>query len=228
MPTSRLVRKKVQVYANTLFEFASKAGTEAQALDALERLVACSPEVRSTVLTLCELGRQSLLPEVTKGCARILAGDDALEPGDATVVAKTLVAAARSESRTERVVPGLSSLGVMTDEVVQMLAVMGTGSDARLLPSVLAAYNAIVGEQGSTVPVEVTTALPLDDTLRASIERKMHAELKKPVYLVEHVDPSIIGGLVLKVGDQRRDASVRAQLESMRQILTNPSVGGDK
>ena len=92
---------------------------------------------------------------------------------------------------------------------------------------VLAKYKSVVDVKAATVPVEVTTAMPLDEELRASIIRKMTSELGKPVYLMEHVDPAIIGGLVLEVGDELRDASIRTQLENMRQTLTNPSVGGD-
>ena len=88
-------------------------------------------------------------------------------------------------------------------------------------------YKSVVDVKAATVPVEVTTAMPLDEELRASIIRKMTSELGKPVYLMEHVDPAIIGGLVLEVGDELRDASIRTQLENMRQTLTNPSVGGD-
>ena len=228
MPTSRIIRRKTEIYATTLFEFASKAGTEAQALDALERLAGSVSEVRSTVLVLAELGKGSLLPEVAEAYGRIESGDTALEASEATTVAKTLDAAERNEHHAARVLQDLQVLArVMTPEVMQVLAVMGTGSDRRLLPQIVQKYADIVGERGKTVPVEVTTAMPLDDELRSSIERKMQAELKKPVYLVERVDPAIIGGLVLSVGDELRDASVRTQLENMRQILTDSSVGGD-
>lgn len=227
MPASRIVRRKVEIYATTLFEFASRVGTEAQALDALERFVESVSEVRSTVLVLAELGKGNLLPEVARDYeASIESGlFDATEAG---LVAKTLDAAERNEHHEARVRDDLNKLAAtMTDEVMQLLGVIGTGSDRRLLPMVLAKYKSVVDVKAATVPVEVTTAMPLDEELRASIIRKMTSELGKPVYLMEHVDPAIIGGLVLEVGDELRDASIRTQLENMRQTLTNPSVGGD-
>ena len=227
MPASRIVRRKVEIYATTLFEFASRVGTEAQALDALERFVESVSEVRSTVLVLAELGKGNLLPEVARDYeASIESGlFDATEAG---LVAKTLDAAERNEHHEARVRDDLNKLAAtMTDEVMQLLGVIGTGSDRRLLPMVLAKYKSVVDVKAATVPVEVTTAMPLDEELRASIIRKMTSELGKPVYLREHVDPAIIGGLVLEVGDELRDASIRTQLENMRQTLTNPSVGGD-
>ncbi|WP_154026666.1 FoF1 ATP synthase subunit delta [Olsenella uli] len=227
MPASRIVRRKVEIYATTLFEFASRVGTEAQALDALERFVESVSEVRSTVLVLAELGKGNLLPEVARDYeASIESGlFDATEAG---LVAKTLDAAERNEHHEARVRDDLNKLAAtMTDEVMQLLGVIGTGSDRRLLPMVLAKYKSVVDVKAATVPVEVTTAMPLDEELRASIIRKMTSELGKPVYLMEHVDPAIIGGLVLEMGDELRDASIRTQLENMRQTLTNPSVGGD-
>ena len=55
MPANRIIRRKVEIYASTLFEFASKQGTEAQSLHALELVTQSVAEVRSSVLALCEL-----------------------------------------------------------------------------------------------------------------------------------------------------------------------------
>lgn len=227
MPTSRIARRKTQVYTQTLFEFASKSGAEAQALDALERLEATSDEVRSTVAVLCELGKTDILGEVERCYARLAGGDDALDEGEATVVAKTLFAAARAEGHVQRDLEGLRGLDVLPPEAVQLLEVLVENGDALLLPAIVEAYRTLVDERGATVPVEVTTAVPLDADLRASIEAKMARELGRSVYLVEHVDPSIVGGIIIAAGDEVRDASVRAQLDNVRQTLLNSSVGGD-
>ena len=40
------------------------------------------------------------------------------------------------------------------------------------------------------------------------------------MFLIEHVDPSIIGGIILSARGQRRDASVRMQLESAKKVMT--------
>lgn len=239
MPVSRIVRRKVEIYATTLFEFASGAKTEAQALAALLALEQSTPEVRSSVLVLAELGKGALLGEITAAYGCVVSGETPKEASDAVTVAQTLYAAARNEHHSARVLSDLHSLAIMTPEVWQLLAVIGTGSDRRLIPSIVAKYRAIVEERGSTIPVEVTSAVPLDAQLRSSIVKKVSAKLGRSVYLMEHVDPAIIGGLVLTVGDERHDASVRAQLESMREVLTasgpvgmrpvrsNASVGGD-
>lgn len=224
MPASRVIRRKVEIYATTLFEFASKAGTEAQTLDALQAVENSVAEVRSTVLVLAKLGKADLIPQVSDAYARLQSGDDALEASEVATVAKTLYDAVRNEHHSTRVLKDLQSLRIMTPEVMDTLAVLGTGSDRRLLPSIVSKYRSLVDEEGSTIPLEVTTAFELDDALRDEISHKMEAELGKPVYLMEHVNPAIIGGLIIGVGDDVRDASVRAQLEHMRRVLsTNDS-----
>lgn len=228
MPASRIIRRKTEIYATTLFEFSNKAGNAAQSLDALERFVGSVAEVRSTVLVLAELGKADLLPKVAEIYGQSVGGDFLFGEGEADLVAKTLDAAERNEHHEARVRDDLDMLSaVMTPEVMDVLGVIGTSSDRRLIPLILAKYKDLVDEKSDTVPVQVTTAIPMDGELRAKVIEKMTKELGKPVYLMEHVDPAIIGGLVLEVGDDLRDASIRTQLQNMRQTLTNPSVGGD-
>ena len=47
----------------------------------------------------------------------------------------------------------------------------------------------------------------MDDDLRAKVRAKTEADLNAPVYLVERIDPSIIGGIMLEVRGKRYDAS---------------------
>jgi len=73
------------------------------------------------------------------------------------------------------------------------------------------------------VDVEVTTAAPLDEAaaerLRAAVRRLVEGE---PV-LERRVEPELIGGMVVRVGDKIYDASVARQLESMRQQMIDRS-----
>ncbi|MDR3307411.1 MAG: ATP synthase F1 subunit delta [Coriobacteriales bacterium] len=76
--------------------------------------------------------------------------------------------------------------------------------------------------------IEVTTVIPLDDALRAGITAKYSAQLGRGVLLREHVDPSIVGGIVLSTHGRRIDASVVSQLENARAVLSTVSSGGDR
>jgi F-type H+-transporting ATPase subunit delta len=63
----------------------------------------------------------------------------------------------------------------------------------------------------------VTTATPLDDKLRSEIEKLVREYSdKKQIELVEKVDPDLIGGFVLNVGDRQVDASIRSKLKTLK------------
>ncbi len=74
-----------------------------------------------------------------------------------------------------------------------------------------------------TLGITVTTAVPLNHELRALITQKCELDLNRNVFLIERVDPSIIGGIVLSVNGHRYDASVRHQLEQARKVMTQTS-----
>ena len=66
----------------------------------------------------------------------------------------------------------------------------------------------------------VTTAVPLTDELRQQILGQMAKVHDGEVDMVEHVDPDILGGYILQLGDQMIDASVKRQLRSLGRELT--------
>jgi len=104
-----------------------------------------------------------------------------------------------------------------------LLAIVGVAverNDVALLPRIAENYL-LAAEQhlGATI-IDVTTAVPLDDGLRGQIKTKYSAQLSSDVFLREHIDASIIGGIVLSTHGRRIDASVASQLQSARAVLS--------
>jgi F-type H+-transporting ATPase subunit delta len=60
------------------------------------------------------------------------------------------------------------------------------------------------------------------------VRERAEKQLKAPVYLVERVDPSILGGIVIEARGKRFDASIKAQLANIRKTLGSTFVGSDK
>jgi len=86
-----------------------------------------------------------------------------------------------------------------------------------LLPSIAkdfhAAYNAYKGIGKATV----TTAVPLDAKLRTEIEQiAKKLSDRQQIEMTELIDPELIGGFVLNVGDQQIDASVKNKLKTLK------------
>ena len=75
------------------------------------------------------------------------------------------------------------------------------------------------GGRISGASAEVTSALPLTDEEKESVKDDILAKLGEPATVTYRVDPSILGGLVIQVGDQVLDGSVAGRLEEMRQRL---------
>jgi len=84
----------------------------------------------------------------------------------------------------------------------------------------------LIEEQFGVVVIDVTTVVELDDSLRRVIKEKYAAQLNKSIALREHIDPSIMGGIVMRVRGRLIDASLSAQLSRAREVLTGDSVGG--
>jgi len=87
------------------------------------------------------------------------------------------------------------------------------------LPQIAAQFEALKNQQAGTALAEITSAFALDEAqvreLLAGLEKKFGLKLKPVVT----VDPSLIGGVRVAVGDQVLDTSVRAQLTQLRDAL---------
>ncbi|HEY6565687.1 MAG TPA: ATP synthase F1 subunit delta [Pirellulaceae bacterium] len=69
--------------------------------------------------------------------------------------------------------------------------------------------------QQGVVEVKVSTAHPLDGKTRAHIEQSLTQALKSAVEIRSHVDPDLIGGIAIRVGDQVYDGTVSRRLQRM-------------
>jgi F-type H+-transporting ATPase subunit delta len=90
-----------------------------------------------------------------------------------------------------------------------------------LLASITAAYHDLLDEQQGLIEVDVTVASQISDQELNGVREKVSRALKREAVVYQYVDPSIIGGLILRVKDQLIDGSVKAQISAMRQTLLN-------
>jgi F-type H+-transporting ATPase subunit delta len=82
-----------------------------------------------------------------------------------------------------------------------------------LLPQVCEQYQDLLRQLKQTVLAEVTSAVELTDEQKESIKQKVKATVQaNEVELATKVDPDLLGGVIIKVGSQIIDASLRGQL----------------
>jgi F-type H+-transporting ATPase subunit delta len=88
-----------------------------------------------------------------------------------------------------------------------------------ILPEMTVVFRDMMLESQGIAIADVTTAIDLSAIEREQIRQQLGAIIGKEIELRTRVDPSLIGGVVARVGDQLIDGSVISQLRSMRAAL---------
>ena len=81
------------------------------------------------------------------------------------------------------------------------------------------AFDEMWAEENKLLPVTVTSAVELDDQLVKDIGERITEQTDRKVDLSSKVDPDVLGGIVLQVGNMVLDASVRHRLEALRKQI---------
>ena len=131
-----------------------------------------------------------------------------------------------SEQRKALVKSVFSEVGLQP-VLVEVLAVMAGRGDVKLLPRVYKSFGEQLEAKMNVTVVDVTTSVALDEHLRQVISSKLAQDLGTQVVLSEHIDESILGGIVMSAHGKRIDASVQSQLESARNVLKLSTDGGE-
>jgi len=84
-----------------------------------------------------------------------------------------------------------------------------------LLPKMIAAFVDGYHERMGEVVVQVQSAVALEDGQKQRLARALKKKFDKEVILEERVNPRLLGGLVMRVGDTRIDGSLRSRLEAV-------------
>ncbi len=82
-------------------------------------------------------------------------------------------------------------------------------------------YSKLFDENNGVETAIVTTAIPMDSALESRVLDKISSLSDKKITIVNKVDPSIIGGFILRIGDKQFNASVSNRLQVLKRELTN-------
>jgi F-type H+-transporting ATPase subunit delta len=77
-------------------------------------------------------------------------------------------------------------------------------------------YERLWDEENRTLPVEITSAIELDEATTESVGRRIGERAGRKVTLAARVDPDILGGIIIRIGNSILDASIRNRLEQLR------------
>lgn len=119
----------------------------------------------------------------------------------------------------EKVMTGIvASIGV--DKVMgNFLNLLVQKKRAEILPEIADAYTSMVDEEKNISHGNVISAVELSDELKNNIQTVLEKLTGKKVELTTAVDPTIIGGMVAKVGDLVLDGSIKTQLAGLKDSI---------
>lgn len=107
----------------------------------------------------------------------------------------------------------------LSDLTKNFLGVLAGNRRLSSLSDMIRAFQMIAAAQRGEVTADVTSAHALSDEQLATLKDKLTARQGRTVKLNTSVDPDLLGGLVVTIGSQRIDGSIRTRLNSLAQAM---------
>ena len=123
---------------------------------------------------------------------------------------------ALSVDRRKRIVAVFASAPDLVRGFLELLVARELTS---LLPQVERSYTAQWNARRGVMTAEAVTAVPLDEALVRALEQAIQKTTGLTAELSEKNDPAVIGGVLLKMGGQTYDGTVRGRLQALRRTL---------
>jgi F-type H+-transporting ATPase subunit delta len=99
------------------------------------------------------------------------------------------------------------------------LGVLARNRRLAQLGGVIRAFNTLAARHRGEINAEVISAHPLDEGQVDAIRQNLRTRMGRDIAVDLHVDPAILGGLVVKIGSQMIDGSIRTKLNTLAQAM---------
>ncbi|MEH3157978.1 MAG: F0F1 ATP synthase subunit delta [Sphingomonas taxi] len=99
------------------------------------------------------------------------------------------------------------------------LGVLAENRRLPALPQVIRAFRQLAARHRGEVAAEVTSAHPLSDDQVAELKQQLRTRVGRDVSVDLHVDPALLGGLVVRIGSQMIDSSIRTRLNTLAHAM---------
>ena len=99
------------------------------------------------------------------------------------------------------------------------LGVLARNGRKSQLGSVIRAFRRLAAEHRGETTAEILTARPLNDDQLAALRQQLRTRARRDVNIEATVDSNILGGIVVKLGSQQIDASIRTKLNRLAQAM---------
>jgi F-type H+-transporting ATPase subunit delta len=127
-----------------------------------------------------------------------------------------LADARRPVEQRQQLVERILDVQPLALNLAKLLVAKGRSLEAR---AVADAFKRLADEHEGIADAQVTSAVPHTPAEVTSLEQRLGTSLNARVNVTTQVDPSIVGGLVVRVGDRIIDGSIRTRLRVLRREL---------
>jgi F-type H+-transporting ATPase subunit delta len=164
---------------------------------------------------LFDLARESKAIEAVEASLTTLESAMAQSDDLRRLVASPLVARGAAANAIKAVAASLK-LDALTSKLLGVLA-----SNRRLNQTtpVIAAFRSLAAYHRGEASATVTTAHPLDQSQVAALKAKLKTRVGRDVAVTMKTDPAILGGLIVKIGSQMIDGSIRTKLNTLAHAM---------
>jgi F-type H+-transporting ATPase subunit delta len=104
-------------------------------------------------------------------------------------------------------------------EVQNLLFLLASRNEMHLLPHVIGEVDQYAKRDAAVVSTKVTSAVPLTDSERESLESKLRKQFGSQLAFEYSVNPEILGGVIVRAGDKVIDGSVAGKLAALKEKL---------
>lgn len=135
------------------------------------------------------------------------------ESADLRNMVRSPVLSADEQGKALAAVLEKAGIGGLTANFVKLIA-----KNRRLftLPDMIKNFHTLTARGRGEMQAEVTSATALSDTQMQQLKETLKASVGKDVSIASHVDPSLLGGLIVKVGSRMIDSSLRTKLNNLK------------
>ena len=133
----------------------------------------------------------------------------------AELIASPLISREEAGKAFAAIAPQLS-LDPITTNFLGVLARNGRKNELR---AVIRAFRRLSAEHRGETTADVVTARPLNDDQIAQLKQQLRVRAGRDVTIDSQVDPAILGGIIVKLGSQQIDASIRTKLNRLAQAM---------
>ncbi|MEA1889215.1 MAG: F0F1 ATP synthase subunit delta [Pseudomonadota bacterium] len=114
----------------------------------------------------------------------------------------------------------VSLLDDISGQEQALLSMLRENGKLQLLPEISTLFNELQASAEGTIEASVVSAFAMDDAQISILAKMLKKELDRDVKIKTSVDPSIIGGVIIRAGDTVIDGSVAGSLKNLTSYLT--------